>query len=88
MTLFQKTVISKYESFQQEEVITKKLYKDYSVFKNELFQNIRLLNPEYDSLLLFRKTHQLLDRLLFIFFWRRSKSVATPFHKTNFRTME
>ena len=56
------------ESLNQEDIVTKKLYKDYSVFKRELFQNLTLLNPQYDPLQLFQKSQKLLDRLLFLFF--------------------
>lgn len=56
------------ESVSEEDVITKKLYKDYSVFKRELFQNLTELNPEFDSLELFKKSQKLLDRLLFLYF--------------------
>jgi REP element-mobilizing transposase RayT len=56
------------ESVSQEDVITKKLYKDYSEFKRALYQNLVELNPEIDKLLLFKKTQKLLDRFLFIFF--------------------
>jgi hypothetical protein len=58
----------KEESVNQEDIITKKLYKDYSIFKRELFQNLTLLNPEYDPLVLFQKSQKLLDRLLFLLF--------------------
>lgn len=56
------------ESLNQEDIITKKLYNDYSVFKRELFQNLTQLNSEYDPILLFQKSQKLLDRLLFLFF--------------------
>ncbi|KQT22039.1 restriction endonuclease subunit M [Chryseobacterium sp. Leaf404] len=56
------------ESLSQEDVITKKLYKDYSLFKRELFQNLLVLNPEIDQLELFKKSQKLLDRFLFLFF--------------------
>ncbi|MCC2591183.1 Eco57I restriction-modification methylase domain-containing protein [Chryseobacterium sp. MFBS3-17] len=56
------------ESLSQEDAITKKLYKDYSVFKRELFQNLTAQNPQYDALELFQKSQKLLDRLLFLFF--------------------
>ena len=56
------------ESVSQEDVITKKLYNDYSLFKRELYQNLVKLNPGYDSLELFKKSQKLLDRFLFIFF--------------------
>lgn len=56
------------ESVSQEDVITKKLYKDYSVFKRELYHNMVSLNPEYEPIELFKKSQKLLDRFLFIFF--------------------
>jgi type I restriction-modification system DNA methylase subunit len=56
------------ESLTQEENITKKLYKDYASFRNEIFDAIQKENPEYDKLTLFKKTQKLLDRFLFIFF--------------------
>tara|TARA_R110002110_G_scaffold409747_1_gene632355 strand:+ start:954 stop:4028 length:3075 start_codon:yes stop_codon:yes gene_type:complete len=58
----------KEESLTQEENITKKLYKDYASFRNEIFDSIQNENPEYDKLTLFKKTQKLLDRFLFIFF--------------------
>lgn len=58
----------KEESLNQEDIVTKKLYKDYSIFKRELFQNLILLNPGYDPLELFQKSQKLLDRFLFLLF--------------------
>lgn len=58
----------KNESVSNEDKITKELYKDYSAFRRELFSDIEKLNPQYDRLLLFKKTQKLLDRFLFIFF--------------------
>ena len=58
----------KEESLTQEEHITKKLYKDYASFRNEIFDAIQKENPQYDKLTLFKKTQKLLDRFLFIFF--------------------
>lgn len=58
----------KEQSISREEDITKKFYKDYSDFKNALFDNICELNPSFDKLELFTKTQKLLDRFLFIFF--------------------
>ena len=58
----------KNESTNNEDHITKKLYKDYSSFKQLLFENIQKNNPEFDRLELFRKTQKLLDRFLFVFF--------------------
>ena len=56
------------ESLTQEENVTKQLYKDYSLFRNEIFDSIQKNNPEHDKLTLFKKTQKLLDRFLFIFF--------------------
>ena len=56
------------ESLTREETVTKKLYKDYSQFRNEIFEDIQKHNSEYDKLTLFKKTQKLLDRFLFIFF--------------------
>ncbi len=65
----------KQESVSSEDQITKALYRDYSQFKRALFADILKNNPtpegkdERDwTLLLFKKTQKLLDRLLFIFF--------------------
>jgi tRNA1(Val) A37 N6-methylase TrmN6 len=56
------------ESVSKENTITKNLYKDYSDFKRALFANMVELNPQFDKLVLFKKTQKLLDRFLFIFF--------------------
>ena len=58
----------KEESLTEEEAITKKLYKDYALFRTEIFNNIIVQNPQFDKLTLFKKTQKLLDRFLFIFF--------------------
>ncbi len=58
----------KEESILAEENVTKQLYKDYSAFKTEVWQNIVKNSPEQDQLLLFKKSQKLLDRFLFIFF--------------------
>lgn len=58
----------KEESLLEEEKITKQLYKDYSAFRNDLWQNMLANNAKGDKLLLFKKTQKLLDRYLFIFF--------------------
>ncbi len=56
------------DSIIVEENVTKQLYKDYSTFKTELWQNICKNRPDLDKLLLFKKTQKLLDRFLFVFF--------------------
>src|SRR5690554_3585465 len=58
----------KKDSISEEDVITKALYKDYSLFKRELHQNLVELNPQFDSLTLFKESQTLLDRFLFLFF--------------------
>ena len=58
----------KESSVLQEENITKKLYADYSKFREAIYNNLVINNPETDKLLLFRKTQKLIDRFLFIFF--------------------
>ncbi|MDR2083878.1 MAG: N-6 DNA methylase [Bacteroidales bacterium] len=67
----------KNESVSNEDQITKELYKDYSRFKRELFANLTEQNPQYDKLLLFKKSQKLLDRLLFIFF-AEDRSLLPP----------
>jgi type I restriction-modification system DNA methylase subunit/REP element-mobilizing transposase RayT len=58
----------KTESLSQEDIITKKLYQDYSFFKRELHQNLVKQNLQYDPLTLLKKSQKLLDRFLFLFF--------------------
>lgn len=58
----------KEESLSHEDEITKKLYRDYSLFKSEMHKDLVANNPEYDDLLLFKKTQKLLSRFLFLFF--------------------
>jgi hypothetical protein len=67
----------KEESLSEEDVITKKLYKDYSIFKSELFHNIVSLNPDINSIDLFQKTQKLIDRFLFLFF-AEDRSLLPP----------
>jgi hypothetical protein len=58
----------KAESLQEEEKVTKRLYKDYSTFKNALWQDLCTNHPEHDKLLLYKKSQKLLDRFLFVLF--------------------
>lgn len=58
----------KHETVSQEKEITDSFYGDYSVFKRNLFEDIYTNNPDFDKLLLFKKTQKLLDRILFILF--------------------
>jgi hypothetical protein len=65
------------ESVSKENIITKSLYKDYSEFKRALFANLVENNPQFDKLILFKKTQKLLDRFLFIFFAEDTGLVPT-----------
>ncbi|MEI6489368.1 MAG: TaqI-like C-terminal specificity domain-containing protein [Bacteroidota bacterium] len=56
------------ESVSQEDKVTKLLYKDYSQFKQVLYQDLVAKNPQFDALVLFKKSQKLLDRFLFLFF--------------------
>jgi len=67
----------KEESLLVEENVTKKLYKDYATFRQDLWQNMVKNNAESDKLLLFKKTQKLLDRFLFIFFAEDSGLLPT-----------
>lgn len=58
----------KEESLSQEDQITKSLYKDYSLFKRELFHNLVTNNTQFEPIDLFKKSQKLLDRFLFLFF--------------------
>lgn len=55
-------------SNNEEENITKKLYRDYATFRKALFQDVCEKNSGHNRLLLFKKTQKLLDRFLFLFF--------------------
>lgn len=58
----------KKESRLHEENISDKLYKDYSQFKHKIYNNLVKNNPQYEKLLLFKKSQKLLDRVLFVLF--------------------
>lgn len=60
-----------------EEEISKKLYKDYSQFKRSFFENAVNNNPQYDKLLLFKKSQKFLDRILFLLFAEDKGLVGT-----------
>jgi hypothetical protein len=60
-----------------EDNITKSLYKDYSSFKNSFFQNVVKNNPQYDKLLLFKKSQKFLDKVLFVLFAEDKGLVST-----------
>jgi hypothetical protein len=52
----------KEESLIAEEQITKQLYRDYSNFKQELWQDLVTQNPGQEELVLYKKSQKLLDR--------------------------
>jgi len=58
----------KNETILKDEFISKELYNLYSSFKRKIFNNLVGNNPQYDKLLLFKKSQKLLDRFLFILF--------------------
>ena len=60
-----------------EENISKSLYKDYSTFKNNFFQNVVKNNPQYDNLILFKKSQKFLDKVLFVLFAEDKGLVTT-----------
>lgn len=51
-----------------EAVISKELYKDFTIFRTQLFENIIINNPDIDKSLLLRLTQKLCDRIVFILF--------------------
>ena len=51
-----------------EQNISKELYKDFSVFRNSLFENIVNKNPDIEKSTLLRLTQKLCDRIIFILF--------------------
>jgi len=51
-----------------EEDISKKFYRDYQKFKHSIFDNLVKNNPNFDKLVLFKKSQKLLDRFLFVLF--------------------
>ena len=51
-----------------EQSISKELYKDFTLFRTHLFENIIANNPDIDKSLLLRLTQKLCDRIIFILF--------------------
>jgi type I restriction-modification system DNA methylase subunit len=60
-----------------EQNISKELYKDFSVFRNNLFENIVNKNPDIEKSLLLRLTQKLCDRIIFILF-AEDRGLLTP----------
>ena len=51
-----------------EQNISKELYKDFSIFRNSLFENIVSKNTDIEKSTLLRLTQKLCDRIIFILF--------------------
>lgn len=60
------TLRAKSTTFEQE--ISKRLYKDYALFRTELFENLLQHNPSIDKSTILRLTQKLCDRIIFILF--------------------
>lgn len=58
----------KEKSANFEQTISKELYKDFTLFRTHLFENIIINNPDIDKSLLLRLTQKLCDRIVFILF--------------------
>ena len=58
----------KEKSANFEAQISKELYKDFSVFRNHLFENMVKNNPAHEKSDLLRYTQKLCDRIIFILF--------------------
>ena len=56
------------KSISKEEEITKEFYKNYSLFKTELFQNLIDKNPQFEKLSLFKKSQKLIKAQFIIYF--------------------
>lgn len=60
-----------------EQNISKELYKDFSIFRNHLFENIITNNENIDKSTLLRLTQKLCDRIIFILF-AEDRGLLTP----------
>ena len=60
-----------------EQNISKELYKDFSIFRNHLFENIVKNNENIDKSTLLRLTQKLCDRIIFILF-AEDRGLLTP----------
>lgn len=58
----------KEESDKADKEVSNQLYRDYALFRRELFDNIRTNNSHIDSVNLLRLTQKLVDRIVFILF--------------------
>lgn len=58
----------KKESDEADKAVSKQLYKDYALFRQGLFENIRANNPALDPSHALRLTQKLVDRIVFILF--------------------
>ncbi len=62
-------------NFEQE--ISKQLYKDFSIFRTHIFENLVKNNINIDKALLLRFTQKLCDRIIFILF-AEDRGLLTP----------
>jgi len=60
-----------------EQTISKELYKDFSIFRNHLFENLVKNNTNTDKSLLLRYTQKICDRIIFILF-AEDRDLLTP----------
>lgn len=67
----------KEKSASFEAQISKELYKDFSTFRNNLFENITKNNQHLDKSLSLRLTQKLCDRIIFILFCE-DRGLLTP----------
>ena len=58
----------KQETKYHEENISTQFYQNYSQFKQAIFTDLTASNPQFDQLVLFKKSQKFLDRLLFVLF--------------------
>ena len=69
------TLKNKTANFEQE--ISKELFKDFSIFRNHLFENLVKNNTNIDKSLLLRYTQKICDRIIFILF-AEDRDLLTP----------
>jgi len=70
-------LILKNKTANFEQTISKELYKDFSIFRNHLFENLVKNNTTVDKSLLLRYTQKICDRIIFILF-AEDRDLLTP----------
>ncbi len=58
----------KRQSDEADKTVTAQLYRDYALFRRELFEDIVTCNPACDPKALLRLTQKLVDRIVFVLF--------------------